>query len=419
MIWVKLTFGGFGRRFVEALAATIVLAATGATVAASLMVVEGARNTLSRAIRQDRPDVVEVKSRFNRALFETPRSGNLPPLTIPVYEPLIDPAELETAAGDSQVVKRQSLFRNVLSGDSFLNIYIFGIDPDVERGLSSFSLARGRFLGRGDHAVAVLDQASARALGVDIGATFPVRKADGTDLQLTVVGILDRLALRGAPPRSAEAPSLSPDSTFVSSGAFVNIETSEDIFGRDSLTDALAVARTASDVPALVAKLREAFRLEPGIFVTERYSQYQRKVRDFVLTLALFSTMSVATVLLAGSFASNLLHDIYVERRRQYATLIALGFPPGMGIAPAIFLGLVLGVAAVVIGGLAAHAFVPRTFAMPSLMADLGPTEPTIDWVVGCSLLAIAIAAVGVGLVSTALRLLRQPLAITLSEDNL
>ena len=101
MIWVKLTFGGFGRRFVEALAAAIVLAATGATVAASLMVVEGGRNTLSRAIRQDRPDVVEVKSRFNRALFETPRSGNLPPLTIPVYEPLIDTGEPEMAAGDN------------------------------------------------------------------------------------------------------------------------------------------------------------------------------------------------------------------------------------------------------------------------------------------------------------------------------
>lgn len=111
------------------------------------MVVEGARNTLSRAIRQDRPDVVEVKSRFNRALFETPRSGNLPPLTIPVYEPLIDPTDLEAAAGENQVVKRQSLFRNVVSGDSFLNIYIFGIDPDSEPGLSSFSLARGRFCG--------------------------------------------------------------------------------------------------------------------------------------------------------------------------------------------------------------------------------------------------------------------------------
>jgi ABC-type lipoprotein release transport system permease subunit len=419
MMWVKLTFGGFGRRFVEALTAAIVLAATSATVAASLMVVEGARNTLSRAIRQDRPDVVEVKSRFNRALFETPRSGNLPPLTIPVYEPLIDPAELEMAAGDNQVVKRQSLFRNVVSGDSFLNIYIFGIDPGVERGLSRFSLARGRFLRTEDRAVAVLDQASARALGVDIGGTFPVRKADGTDLRLTVVGILDKLELRGAPPRSAEAPSLKPDSTFVSSGAFVSIQTSEDIFGRENLTDALVIARSASDAPALVAKLQEAFRLEPGIFVTERYSQYQRKVRDFVLTLALFSAISIATLLLAGSFASNLLHDIYVERRRQYATLIALGFPLAKGIAPGIVFGLVLGLAAVAIGGLAAHAFVPRTFSMPSLMADLGPTRPTTDWVVVCSMVAIAIAAVGVGSISTVLRLVRQPLAITLSEKNL
>lgn len=419
MIWVKLTFGGYGRRFVEALAAAIVLAATSATVAASLMVVEGARNTLSRAIRQDRPDVVEVKSRFNRALFETPRSGNLPPLTIPVYEPLIDPTDLEAAAGENQVVKRQSLFRNVVSGDSFLNIYIFGIDPDSEPGLSSFSLARGRFLRSDDRAVAVLDQASAQALGVDIGGTFPVRKADGTDLQLTVVGILDKLELRGAPPRSAEAPSLRPGSTFVSSGAFVNIQTSEDIFGRESLTDAIVIARSASDVPALVAKLQEAFRLEPGVFVTERYSQYQRKVHDFVLTLTLFSAVSTATLLLAGSFAANLLHDIYVERRRQYATLIAVGFRPAIGTAPAVVFGLVLGFAAVAFGAFAARVFVPRTFAMPSLMADLGPTEPAIDWVVAGSLVAIAIAAVGIGSVSTVLRLVRQPLAITLSEENL
>jgi ABC-type lipoprotein release transport system permease subunit len=418
MMWVKLTFGGFGRRSVEAIAAAIVLAATSATVAASLMVVEGARNTLNRAIRQDRPDVVEVKSRFDRALFETPRSGNLPPLTIPVYEPLIDPAELEAAAGDNQIIKRQSLFRNVVSGDSFLNIYIFGIDRDVERKVSSFSLARGRFLRSEDRSVAVLDQASARALRVDVGGTFPVRRADGTDLQLTVVGILDKLELRGAPPRSAEAPSLRPESTFVSSGAFVNIQTSEDIFRRESLTDALVIARNVSDVPALVAKLQEAFRLEPGIFVTERYSQYQRKVRDFVLTLALFSAVSIATALLAGSFASNLLNDIYVERRGQYATLIALGFPPGLGIAPAIVFGLALGLASVAIGGVAARAFVPQTFAMPSLMADLGPTEPIVDWVVACSLVAIAIAAASIGLASTVARLLRRSVAATLSEAS-
>src|SRR5262249_17988518 len=278
MMWVKLAFGGFGRRFVEASAAAISLAVTSATGASSLVGVGGARRGLGQAVRQDRPDIVQVKSRFNRALFETPRSGNLPPLTIPVYEPLIDPSELQAASGGNQVVKRQSLFRNVVSSDSFLNIYIFGIDPDFEREVSSFSVARGRFLSRDDHAAAVLDQASARALGVDIGGAFPVRKADGEDMQLTVVGILEKLELRGAPPRSAEAPSLNPGSTFVSSGAFVNLRTSEEIFGRPTLTDALVVARSASDVPDLVAKLQEAFRMEPGVFVAERYSQYQRKV---------------------------------------------------------------------------------------------------------------------------------------------
>ncbi len=418
MMWVKLTFGGFGRRFVEAIAAATILAATSATVAASLMVVEGARSALIRAVRQDRPDVIQVKSRFNRALFETPRSGNLPPLTIPVYEPLVDPVELEAVAGNNQVVRRQSLFRNVVSGDGFLNIYIFGIDPDIEREVSSFSLSRGRFLRRDDHAVAVLDQASARALGVDVDGTFPVRKADGEDLQLTVIGILDKLELRGAPPRSAETPSLMPESTFVSSGAFVNMQTSEDIFGRPTLTDALVVARNASDVPDVVTKIQEAFRLEPGVFVTERYSQYQRKIRDFVLTFALFSAVSIATVLLAGSFASNLLHDIYVDRRRQYATLMALGFSPAMGIAPAVVFGLVLGIAAGGIGGFIARLLIPRSFAMPSLMADLGPTEATLDWLVAGSIVAIAIASVLLGLVSTSLRLLRQPLATALSEES-
>jgi ABC-type lipoprotein release transport system permease subunit len=418
MMWIKLVFGGLGRRSVEAIAAAIILAATSATVAASLMVVEGARNALTRAVHRDRPDILQIKSRFNRALFETPRSGNLPPLTIPVYEPLIDPVELEAAAGNNELVRRQSLFRNVVSGDSFLNVYIFGINPDVERKVSTFSLARGRFLRREDRAVAVLDEASARALGIDVGGTFPVRKADGTDLQLAVVGILDRVDLRGAPPRSAETPTLAPDSTFVSSGAFVNLQTSEDIFGRLTLTDALVVAGSPSDVPDVGAKLREAFRLEPGVFVTERYSQYQRKVRDFVLTLALFSTTAIVTVLLAGSFASNLLHDIYIGRRRQYATLMALGFSPATGIAPAIVFGLALGIAAAGIGGLVASIMVPRSFAMPSLMADLGPTEPKLDWVVAGSIVAIAIAAVLVGVVSTVLRLLRQPIAAALSEES-
>jgi hypothetical protein len=160
-----------------------------------------------------------VKSRFNRALFETPRSGNLPPLTLPVYEPLIDPQELAAAVGSQTIVERQSFLRNVVSENGFTNIYIFGINPDVEQQVSQFQLARGRFVRNDDGAVAVLDQASAHLLGVDIGSRFPVRKADGDDLQLTVVGILDGLELRDAPPRTVEAPMLAANSTSVSSGA--------------------------------------------------------------------------------------------------------------------------------------------------------------------------------------------------------
>ena len=61
--------------------------------------------------------IVQIRSRFNRALFETPRSGNLPPLTLPVYEPLIEPELLSSAASDGIIIARQSLFRNVVSGE--------------------------------------------------------------------------------------------------------------------------------------------------------------------------------------------------------------------------------------------------------------------------------------------------------------
>src|SRR5215831_15674871 len=132
MIWIKLTFGGFGRRGIEVLVAFGILATVIAIVGSSLMVIQGARDALTRTEQQDRPDIIQVKSRFNRALFETPRSGNLPPLTLPVYEPLLEPEQLSSAAGDGTIVARQSLFRNVVSGDRFLNVYIFGIDPIAE-----------------------------------------------------------------------------------------------------------------------------------------------------------------------------------------------------------------------------------------------------------------------------------------------
>jgi ABC-type antimicrobial peptide transport system permease subunit len=416
VIWSKLILGGFGRRGFEALVAAGILAVAAAMVAASLMVVAGARDALARAERADRPDVVQVKSRFNRALFETPRSGHLPPATLPVYEPLIEPQDLRTAADDATVIPRQSLFRNVVWEDGFLNVYIFGIDPDAERQVSSFSLARGRFLRLTDRTEAVVDRASAQALGIDIGGTFPVRKADGEDVVLTVVGILDRVELRDPPPRTVAAPALAPESNAVSGGVFVTLRMSEEIFGRPTLTDALVVARRAETVPSLVDRLREAFRLEPGVFVRERYLQFARKVHDFALALGFFAAVGTAAALLAGAFAASLLHDVYAERRRQYATLMALGAPP----LRAAMLSLALAASVALAGGLAAAglalAFAPRQFAMPSLMADLGTIEPRFNGLVGAAVAAVVIGAVAGGMAPTAWRLCRSPLAETLSD---
>src|SRR5438552_320056 len=165
MIWAKLVFGGFGRRGFEAIVALGVLAVAAAIVAGAMMVIEGAKGAMARAERDDRPDIVQVKSRFNRAVFETPRSGNLAPLTLPVYEPLIDRDRLNAVGGT--VVAQQSLLRNVVAGESFLNLYFFGIEPDKETRVSVFSVGRGRFLRSDDGAVAVLDHASAQALGVE------------------------------------------------------------------------------------------------------------------------------------------------------------------------------------------------------------------------------------------------------------
>jgi ABC-type antimicrobial peptide transport system permease subunit len=417
MIWTKLIFGGFGRRGFEGLVACLVLALTTAVVASSLMVVEGARAALAQAERNDRPDVIQVKGRFNRAVFETPRSGHLPPATLPVYEPLIDPETLMVRAG-AAVLARQSFLRNLVTGDSFLNVYVFGIDPDMERRVSRFSLVRGRFLRSDDGEVAVVDQASARALGVDVGGRFPVRKADGEDLSLTVVGILDGLELRNSPPRTVEAPALAPESNFVSSGVFVTLHTSQEIFARRTLTDALVVTRTPADTPSVVERLREAFRLDPAVFIVERYSQFRRKVRDFTLTLALLSAVGVATAILAGSFVANLLHDLYADRRRQYATLIALGFSPAQGAMPGLVFGLAMSLLGAMAGSLVAIFFCPTRFGMPSLMADLGAIAPRFDVLVAGVVAGVAVAAVALGMTATAWRLYRRPLAMTLSETG-
>ena len=416
MIWAKLVFGGFGRRGLEAVVALVVLAVAAAIVAGAMMVIEGAKAAIARVEHEDRPEIIQVKSRFNRALFETPRSGKLPPLTLPVYEPLIDPGKLRAAGGT--FVARQSLLRNVVSGESFLNLYIFGIEPEKESQVSVFSVNRGRFLRADDGAVAVLDWASAEALGVDLGESFPVRKADGQDLSLTVVGILDGFELQYPPPRTIATPVLIPDSNYVSTGGFVTLRTSEEIFGRPTLTDALLVAPAPKDVPSVVDGLREAFRLEPGVFITERYSQFRRKVQDFAQTLALFAIISAATAALAGSFAANLLHDVYADRRRQYAMLLALGFSP----MQTTIVGTTIGIAAVgagtLIGALVALTCSPNHFAMPSLMADLGTIQPRFDLLVAAVAIGIALAAVALGMAPTAWRLPKRSVASALSEQE-
>ena len=416
MIWAKLIFGGFGRRGLEAIVALAVLAVAAAITAGALMVTEGARSAMARAEREDRPDIIHVKSRFNRAVFETPRSGNLPPLTLPVYEPLIDPATLNAAGGT--VVARQSLLRNVVSGESFLNLYIFGIEPAKEARVSVFSVARGRFLGGNERDAAVLDQASARALGVDLGGSFTVRKADGQDLSLTVVGILDRLELRYPPPRTIDAPALLPDSTYVSSGVFVTLHTSEEIFGRPTLTDALVIAPTVQDVPSVVDRLREAFRLEPGSFITERYGQFDRKVHDFSQTLAFFTIIAAATAALAGSFAANLLHEVYADRRRQYAMLLALGFSPMQTTIAGIAIGIAAGGGGTLIGAFVAAACTPSHFAMPSLMADLGTVEPSFSLLIATVVIGVALVAVALGMAPTAWRLHQRSIGGALSEQG-
>jgi ABC-type antimicrobial peptide transport system permease subunit len=371
---------------------------------------------MARAEREDRPDIIQVKSRFNRAVFETPRSGKLPPLTLPVYEPLIDPSKLRAAGGT--VVARQSLLRNVVSGTTFLNLYVFGIEPEKESRVSVFSVGRGRFLRSDDDAAAVLDHASAQALGVDVGGSFPVRKADGQDLSLTVVGILDRLELRYRPPRTIDAPALIPDSSYVSSGVFVTLHTSEEIFGRSTLTDALVIAPAAQDVPAMVDRLREAFRLEPAVFITERYGQYRRKVRDFAQTLSLFTIISAATAALAGSFAANLLHDVYADRRRQYATLLAVGFTPTQTTIVAIAIGITTAGAGALIGAMIATACMPMHFAMPSLMADLGTIEPRFNVIIVAVLIGMALVAVALGIAPTAWQLHGRSVGGALSQEG-
>ena len=150
MIVPRLVLAGFGRRAIELILAALVIAALSAVIASSTAVVEGARTALHRFERKERPDVIHVIGRFNRALFELPRRGNLPPATLPVYEPRIEPEELKAAVLNATVVKRQSLLRNVVTENSVSNVYIFGIDPELEQQVGAFHVTTGRFLATND-----------------------------------------------------------------------------------------------------------------------------------------------------------------------------------------------------------------------------------------------------------------------------
>ena len=418
MIQFKLLFGGFGRIGVEAIAAALILTLTNAIVACGSMIITGSNDALSQAEQTDHPELIQIKGRFNRALFETPRRGYLPPLTLPVYEPLIDPEKLVSAGSGAVVLMRQSLLRNVVSPDGFLNTYLFGIEPDLEQRVSRFSVARGRFLRSDEQSAAVLDKASAETLDVGLGDHIAVRKADGLDFALTVVGVLNDFELRDAPPRTIEAATLRPAASVVAGGVFVTLRSSQQIFGRATLTDALLIAPKRTDVITLVDGLRQTFRLEPGVFVIERFSRFQRKVQDFTLSLSFFSTIVVAAAALAGGLVGLLLSDVYADRRQQHAILAALGFPPVRNLLMLISVGLYIAAVGASVGVLMAVLVAPAQFSMPSLMADLGSVEPRVNVAVGASAAILSMLVCAISLAPVAWRLSHQSLAAELTETG-
>jgi ABC-type antimicrobial peptide transport system permease subunit len=419
MIVPRLVLAGFGRRTVELVLVALVIATLSAVIASSTAVIEGARAALQRFERKERPDVIHVIGRFNRALFELPRRGNLPPATLPVYEPRIEPEELKASVPNAIIVKRQSLLRNVVTENGASNVYIFGIDPELEQQVSGFRVARGRFLTTNDQNVAVLDEASARSLGVGIGDTFPVRTAADTDLRLTVIGVLDSLQFQAPPLATVSAPARQPGTPFVTSGVFVPLRTSEEIFARPTLTDALVVAKSPNDVRALIEQIRQQFRLNTGVFIEESYTQYLRKVRDFQLTMTLFRAVVIVATVLASAVIAALLHDIYQDRLYQYGVLAAVGFAPFQLLGLILGTAIIVAIAGITTGSLLAAAFSPKHFEMPSLLANMGAVTPRFNGAVVAVVLLTSFAAVFAGTARTIWILIRGPLARTLWKDRL
>src|SRR5262249_10333840 len=75
------------------------------------------------------------------------------------------------------------------------------------------------------------------------------------------------------------------------------------------------------------------------------------------------------------------MHDVYADRRRQYATLIALGVSPARVALAGLSLRLAVALAGTMTAVLMAVFFRPTEFALPSLMANLGAIEPRIRFV--------------------------------------
>ena len=206
-----------------------------------------------------------------------------------------------------------------------------------------------------------------------------------------------------------------PTSGVVAGGIFVTLRGSRQIFGRATPTDALVIVPSRSRVPALVDELRQTFRLEPGIFISERFSRFDRKVHDFTWSLGFFSVICAATSVLAGGLVALLLSDVYADRQRQHAILAAIGFSPLLNLFMLMSVGVAVATVGAVLGVLVAMLVAPDHFSMPSLMAELGSVEPRFNWVVGGVPGLLSIAACGIGLVPVAWRLLRHNLAAELT----
>jgi len=177
------------------------------------------------------------------------------------------------------------------------------------------------------------------------------------------------------------------------------------------------IAPKRTDVVRLVDGLRQTFRLEPGIFVTERSSRFDRKVQDFTLSLSFFSVIVVAAAALAGGLVALLLSDVYADRQQQHAILAALGFSPVRNLLMLMSLGLCLAALGATAGVLMAVLVAPAQFSVPSLMAELGSVEPRFNLAVGGFAAILSMLTCGIGLAPVAWRLPRQRMAAELTES--